>query len=191
MDYQVNIETSWIIGFWSADRGSTAKGVVAVNNKNGELLKTFVSYSLKNFDITSEKLRERVIHGYGETKEVYFTRLPARKFIESVLIDILRLSTPNKLAYLAGRFDGDGTVDHKRSILCYYYSKKEKDSLLTDMDIIEKMGFKTSWGTCGTKALRLRVLRPRFFANKIIQYVRHPEKRNKLRILIKKRHYGA
>ena len=47
MKYQVNFETAWIAGLWKADRGSTAKGVVAINNKNDTIRDTFRKFSLK------------------------------------------------------------------------------------------------------------------------------------------------
>src|SRR3989338_6674657 len=85
MKYPVNIETCWIIGLWSADRGALAKGVVAIVNTTPELLEKFHDLSLKNFDITESKFRSRIIRGYGESKEVYFTRLPVRCFIENLI----------------------------------------------------------------------------------------------------------
>ena len=68
MKYLVNIETCWLVGIWSADRGSLAKGVVSINNKNEDILNTFIKFSLNNFDITKSKLRKRKIFGYRETK---------------------------------------------------------------------------------------------------------------------------
>lgn len=191
MEYQVNFETSWIAGLWSADRGSTAKGVVAINNKNDTLRSNFRDYSLRNFDIREGKFREREINGYGRTFEVYFTRLPVRKFIERIAKQRESLSKKNKLAFLAGKLDGDGTVDFKRSLLCYYYGLSEQEEIRMDRKSIESLGFITSIGTCGKKALRLRVLKPRYFAKEIIRFTQHPDKREGLKKLIKKRSYRA
>ncbi len=85
MKYPVNIETAWIAGLWAADKGALAKGVVAIVNTYEELLKTFRIFSLKNFDIDKSRFRRRTIRGYGEFTEVYFTRLPARQFIEELI----------------------------------------------------------------------------------------------------------
>jgi hypothetical protein len=191
MEYQVNFETSWIAGIWSADRGSTAKGVVALNNSNDALRETFKRLSIRNFDIGTERLRERQIRGYGVTYEVYYTRLPARRFIETLVDGRSKLPERMKLAFMAGKFDGDGTVDYKRSLLCYYYGVNESGEMEIDKRLIESLGFKTSSGTCGKKALRLRVLNPRFFAEQIVNHVKHPKKKIGLKRLMKKRSYRA
>ncbi len=191
MKYLVNIETSWLVGIWSADRGSLAKGVVSLNNKNQNILDTFVKFSLKNFDITDSKIRRRKIFGYGISNEVYFTRLPARRFLENMFKNRSQLKRENLLAYFAGRLDGDGTVDSKNSILCYYYGLNEIEQLKTDEKILKNLGYKTSHGSCGKKALRMRVLKPRVFAKHILEFVNHPSKKENIIMLINKRHYGA
>jgi len=191
MKYVVNLETCWMAGFWAADRGSTAKGVVAINNTNNELLNFFRKASLRNFDITESRFRERTIKGYGVSKELYFTRLPARRFIEKIVLERQKLGKHKSLAFLGGRFDGDGTVSKLGSSLCYYYGNNEAEDLKTDKAMIESLGFKTTVNKCGIKALRLNLLRPRFFASKILPFVRHSEKRNRLKRLIGKRQYGA
>ena len=191
MKYQVNIETCWLAGIWAADRGSLAKGVVSINNKSMEILSSFEDFCLRNFDIENNRIRKRIIKGFGISNETYFTRMPARRFIEFLVQNRHKLSNKKAYAYLAGRLDGDGSVDSSGSIIFYYYGNKEKDELKIDANLIQKLGFKISFGSCGKKALRLRVLRPRFFALKILPYVRHPKKKENLEFLIKKRRYGA
>ena len=191
MEYHVNIETCWIAGLWAADRGSLAKGVVSINNSNKALIDTFIETSLNNFDINASKIRKRVIQGYGTSNEAYFTRLPARKFIESIVINRSNLLRQNKLAFLAGRLDGDGTVNVKSSSLCYYYGLKELEELKIDEGLIRSLGFIPSTSTCGKKALRISVLKPRFFGSEVLQFIRHPEKKAKVELLIQKRYYGA
>src|SRR3989344_7676787 len=136
MKYQVNIETCWIAGLWSADRGALAKGVVAIVNTTPELLEKFREFSLNNFDITQSKFRSRIIRGFGESKEVYFTRLPVRRFIEQTILEREKLNKKNITAYLAGRFDGDGNVSSKSSSLCIFYSYKEKKDAEIDKKLI-------------------------------------------------------
>ena len=191
MEYQVNIETSWIAGLWAADRGSLAKGVISINNTEKALLDEFVKLSLKNFDITESRIRSRTIKGYGISNEVYFTRLPVRRFIEELFKKRNFLGTRNKMAFIAGRFDGDGSANAKNSQCCVYYSLKELDQLKVDNKIIKNLGFKTSITTCGRKAYRISVLRPRNFALQTLGFVKHPKKRAELELLVSKRHYGA
>ena len=83
------------------------------------------------------------------------------------------------------------TLVCRNSIACYYYGNSEAGELERDKNILQTLGFKVSSGTCGSKALRLRVLRPREFAKNIAPLVKHPEKKKKLLMLTKKRHYGA
>ena len=190
MKYQVNIETCWIAGLWGADRGALAKGVVAIVNTTPELLEKFHEFSLKNFDITESKFRRRIIRGFGESQEVYFTRLPVRRFIEEFLSKREKLGKNNSLAYLAGRFDGDGNVSSKSSSLCIFYSKKEEKDAEIDKKLIERLGFKAALSV-EPKVLRLRLLKPRYFAKKIIPHVRHNKKSEHLKLLISKRLYRS
>ena len=190
MKYPVNIETCWIVGLWSADRGTKAKGVVAIVNTTEELLENFRIFSLRNFDITKSKFRERTIRGYGESKEVYFTRLPARRFIEGLLLEREKLSKKNILAYLAGRFDGDGNVDGASSSMCYYYSHTENQDAEIDKKLIEKLGFFASIEK-GKNIVRLRILQPRFFASKLLPYLKHKKKIKNSLILMSKRPYRS
>jgi hypothetical protein len=191
MQYRVNIETSWIAGLWAADKGNTAKGVLAINNKNETLVKSFMELSLRNFDIVESKFRRRKIFGYGISNEVYFTRLPARIFIEGIVKNRENLPRKEMLAFFAGLLDGDGTVSKNGSALCYYYGNKELPELKRDEKMIRKLGFRTSRTRCGPKAWRIQVLRPRYFASEILDFVKHPQKRTNLVGLIKKRQYGA
>ena len=96
-----------------------AKGVVAIVNTTPELLEKFHDFSLKNFDIVESKFRSRIIGGYGESKEVYFTRRPVRRFIEELISNREKLGKKNLTAYFAGRFNGDGNVGVKSSIFSY------------------------------------------------------------------------
>ncbi len=189
MQYQVNSETAWIIGLWAADRGSTAKGVVSINNKNNKLLQTFREKSLNNFDITESKFRKRILKGYGISKELYFTRLPVRKFIENKLFKRKEFNDKQKLAYFAGRFDGDGNVSAKSSVICIYYAHKEKRDAILDKEMLIDLGFDCSIER-GKKILRLRIRQPRFFTSSILLYVKHPRKVREIEKLLKKRPYG-
>ena len=190
MKYQVNIETCWLLGFWSADYGTKAKGVVSIVNTNQELLKKFRTISLKNFDIKSSKFRKREIRGYGVSFDVYFTRLPVRKFLEELLLTREKLSRKKKFAYFAGRFDGDGNAHAESSTMCIFYSHNEKNDAELDSRIIRNLGFGANIEH-NKKVLRLRILKPRFLAAKILEFVKHPKKKQNLRFLLKKRSYGS
>ncbi len=190
MRYQVNIETCWIAGLWGADRGALAKGVVAIVNTTPELLENFHEFSLRNFDITESKFRRRIIRGFGESQEVYFTRLPVRRFIEELLSKREKLNKKNSLAYLAGRFDGDGNVSSKSSSLCIFYNFKEKEDAKTDKRILENLGFNVALSE-EPKIIRLRILKPRYFASKLIKYNKHKKKTEHLKLLVSKRLYRS
>ena len=190
MKYPVNIETCWIAGLWSADRGALAKGVVAIVNTTPELLGTFKEFSLNNFDINESKFRHRIIRGFGEAHEVYFTRSPVRRFIEETISKRIKLSKKNKLAYLAGRFDGDGNASGKSSSVCIFYGYKEKQDANIDKKIIEDLGFEVVLSE-EPKIIRLRILKPRYFVKAIMPYVRHNKKLKHFKLLISKRLYGA
>ena len=184
--YPLNTETAWVAGLWAADRGSTARGVVSIKNKCPALLDAFEEYSLRNFDITRSKFRLRKTKGYSEATDVYYTRLPVRRFIESLVTNRIRLSGQEGLAFLSGKFDGDGSIDFERSILYYGYSKGNRPEALKDEILIAALGFRTSIGPSGN-AVKVRVLEPRKFAVEIIPYVRHPIKLKKLGWLTSKR----
>ena len=159
MEYQENFETMWLLGIWGADHGTLAKGVVALVNTKPEILATFRRFSLKNFDIRRSKFRQRTLRGYGISTEIYFTRLPVRRFLESLLSKREKISKNKMLPYFAGRFDGDGNADAKMST--------------------EK------------KIIRLRILQPRSFSAKVLPYVVHKNKRQQLKLIIRKRSYGS
>ncbi|GEM_PF-2900688 len=189
MRYQVNIETCWLLGLWSADHGTLAKGVVSIVNTEQELLKGFRRISLKNFDITGSKFRKRELRGYGLSWDVYFTRLPARKFLEELLQAREKLSKKNKLAYLAGRFDGDGNAHAESSTMCIFYGYNEESDAKLDLRLIKSLGFDASIEK-NKKVLRLRIRKPRSLALQIVNFVKHPRKKQHLREILRKRPYG-
>ena len=127
MEYQVNIETCWIAGLWAADRGSLAKGVLSINNSNTTLIDMFIEASLKNFDITESKIRRRIIKGYGISNEAYFTRLPARKFVENIVKTRLELSRENAMAFLGGRQRFRRHVYFNEATSCTYFTSAVGD----------------------------------------------------------------
>lgn len=189
MQYQVNIETCWLLGLWSADHGTLAKGVVSIVNTNQEILKNFQKVSLKNFDITGSKFRKRELRGYGLSWDIYFTRLPARRFLEQLLLAREKLSKKKKLAYLAGRFDGDGNAHAGSSTMCIFYGHNEKSDAEVDARLIQSLGFDASIEK-SKKVLRLRIRKPRYLASKIVSFVKHPRKKQNLREILRKRPYG-
>ena len=188
--YHENIETCWILGIWCADHGTLAKGVVSLVNTKQELLETFRKNCLKNFDIAESRFRQRTLRGYGISTELYFTRLPARRFLESLLKKRESFSKDNKLAYLAGRVDGDGSVGVKSSNLCIFYSLKEKEDAEMDNKIIQTLGFKSKL-SFENKFIRLNILKPRFFAKKIFPFIIHEKKSMNLKLLLNKRLYKS
>ena len=190
MEYPENIETSWILGVWGADRGTLAKGVVALVNTKPEILNTFKRYCLKNFDITKSKFRQRILRGYGVSTELYFTRLPARRFLENLMKNRSNLKRENLLAYFAGRVDGDGNVHAKSSSLAIFYSLKEIQDAKIDKMLIEGFDHKVSISV-ETKVIRLRILKPRFFSSEILPYIVHNKKKKEIKLLIRKRAYGS
>ena len=186
MEYPLNVETTWVAGLWATDRGSTAKGVVSIKNRNPVLLQNFKEYSLKNFDISESRFRQRTTMGYSEGTDLYFTRLPVRRFLEGIVRNRIRLGVALALAYLVGKLDGDGSVDYERSLLYYGYSQGHMKDATGDRELLTKLGFRTSIGPSGD-AVKLRVLTPRSFATQIMPYVRHPIKLERLGWLANKR----
>ncbi len=150
------------------------------------LLNTFKEYSLRNFDINQSKFRVRTTTGYSVATDLYFTRLPVRRFLENVVSRRTHLSDGVGLAYLSGKLDGDGSVDNRRSLLYYGYSKGNRKEAIKDKMLITNLGFQTSMGPSGD-AIKLRVLMPRVFATQIMPYTKHPMKLKRLGWLANKR----
>ena len=135
-EIEINTQLAYVLGLWNADRSSTAKGIVGVRSKDNILLEIFRKFLLK-LGLTP---KERIVTGYGKTKEVYACSMPLRRIFEWLIENRVELFSNNPeliLAYLAGVIDGDGSFirDKKKLILRIFYGKREieeatKDKLL-------------------------------------------------------------
>jgi intein/homing endonuclease len=104
----INEEFAYILGLWKADRCSAAKGIVGLKNKDEELLEVFRNF-IKKMKLEA---KERIVKGYGVTKEVYCCSMPLRRIFEYVSANRVKIFSSKQLIlpYLAGIIDGDGSV---------------------------------------------------------------------------------
>jgi len=109
---------------WDADRGSTAKGVVSIKNKDYNLIAGFIIVSMSEFGVSPLKFRARVTVGYGRAIDIYYTSMRVRRILEEIVRSKEELTGINAIAFIAGKIDGDGYVDPvKREIIIGYSGK--------------------------------------------------------------------
>lgn len=189
MNFELDIHTAYIAGLWKADNCSSAKGVVGIRSKDKILLDKFQNIMLRYFP--KEKMRSRKItSGYSDTEETYVCSTELQRYLENLISNREMLSQELAYSFLAGFLDGDGSVDGKKSMLYYCYGLKDVKEAQRDKKFLEKFGYETSLLKSG-KAWKVFVLKPKYFAEKIIQYVVLDRKRKELILLISKRTRGA
>ena len=166
---------AYIAGLWKADRGSTAKGVVAIKNKQWPLLKKFRKFLEK----LGNKVKEREVVGYSRVKEVYTCDTSLRRQIEHIIKNRETLTREKLLAYFGGMIDGDGTVDANKSVFRIYYSHNEEEDAEKDKRILMEK-FKQEAVVKRYNVPTLCIHNPRKFARMILPFVNHPAKRREL-----------
>jgi hypothetical protein len=137
----VSLDLAWLVGIWAADRGSTAKGVVSLKNTSRELLERFEIVSRKELGVPAERIRVRTTRGFGVAYEVYYTSMKARRTVEKIYADRLRLLRGELgIAYIGGRLDGDGYVNAEKHDIYIGYSAKHLEEALIDSELAERAG---------------------------------------------------
>ncbi len=168
----------YLLGLWCADRGSTARGVVAIRNKRDELLEPLRKFGTQR----GMKVKEREVVGYSKTREVYVCNTKLRKLFDSMRRNKTKVlnSKQKILAYFAGLFDGDGTVilDNSKTKIRkvrIYYSKQEINDSLTDAKLLETLGIRTRVWSYGNIVI-MDVYDRNKFLRMIKPFIRHKEK---------------
>ncbi|MBI3413476.1 MAG: hypothetical protein HY051_05355 [Candidatus Aenigmarchaeota archaeon] len=161
-------EFAYLLGLWKADRSSTAKGIVGLISKDEELLNVFRKF----FELKLKmKAKERVVIGYGLTKEVYVCSMPFRRILEFVSQNRLEMLKDSRiiLSYIAGLIDGDGSTGGMAHLVIFY-GKKEKEDAEKDRKLILSLGFNTTLNE-KENHLRLYILRPSKLLQKLTEFI--------------------
>ena len=171
-------ELSYLIGLWKADKCSTAKGIVGIRSKDSELIQKTKNVFLNYFP--ESKLRFREVIGYGKTNEVYLCSYQLRKFFEEkIRVRSHVFSNQYAASFLAGIFDGDGSVDPKSRTSYIAYGWKDIEEIKVDKNYLKQQGFESSINKSG-KAIKLNILKPTRFLELIFPHVVLPRKRDKI-----------
>lgn len=147
-------ESAYILGLWSAD-GYFWSSSIGITNVDRRLVDRFSRYFARMFPRERIKLRVYYPRGkqpHGNQKSTYSMRLarqtayqlyvnsrPLLKLFRGAEHEIITLPLKYILAYFAGRFDGDGSIDKNlRSDLRITYSNfreaKADQELLTRLN---------------------------------------------------------
>ncbi len=171
----------YILGLWCADRGSTAKGVVAIRNKREELLRPLREFGKKK----GLRVKERTVNGYSKTKEVYICNSALRELFEKMRKNKIKMldSRTKILAYFAGLFDGDGTIIKDRAKIRkvrIYYSKHEIKDSLVDAELLKNLGIHTRVWKYRNMSITEIYNRYRFL-KMIKPFIKHKEKLKRIK----------
>lgn len=124
-------ETAYIIGLWCAD-GYHRTSSIGLSNIDEGLIERFASFLRKSFPKERMKLRIYEANS-GKRKHkayhVYVNCRPLLRWFRKWKNGELRLSKTMIAPYLAGRFDGDGSIgkDFYRDCRIIYGTQDEKD----------------------------------------------------------------
>ena len=174
----------WLAGLWDADRGSTAKGVVSIKNKCYVLISGFIVVSVRDLGIDPSKFRARVTEGFSRAIDVYYTSMRARRVLEGITRNKVRLYGNCGRAFIAGKLDGDGYVNELKHEIYIGYGVKHYEDAVKDSELLTNLGIKHSITGSGP-VIKLRMLRPKEVAEALHPYVLHPTKSLKLASLLR------
>jgi len=164
---EIDTEFAYILGLWKADRCSTAKGIVGLRSKDEILLEAFRNFIKK----VGLEVKERIVRGYGVTKEVYCCSMPLRRIFEYVSANRLSLLKKGVIpAYIAGLIDGDGTIVNEKGkkIIKIFYGKRDKKDAETDRKLLEKINIKATLTILKSRNLIVLTIRELSLISKLI-----------------------
>jgi hypothetical protein len=130
------------------------------------------------------EVKERIVKGYGVTKEVYCCSMPLRRIFEFVSSNRQKLlDDPNViLAYIAGLIDGDGSPLPTENIIRIFYDNKNDAD--TDSTILTRIGIPTRvTPDKKRKMVTLTIKNAERLASKLLPFIKLPRKINKLKLL--------
>ena len=146
-------EAAYIFGLWCAD-GYFWSSSIGITNVNRTLVNRFAQYLGKH--LPSERIKLRVYHPRGKPPRVgtvatypmrlarqvayqlYVNSRPLLRMFQQAETQVATLPTQHIMAYFAGRFDGDGSVDKDlRSDLRITYSNRAEAE--TDQSLLAKL----------------------------------------------------
>lgn len=152
-------EAAYIFGLWCAD-GYYWSSSIGITNVDRTLVNRFAQYLGKL--LPRERIKLRVYHPRGKAPRVgtvptypmrlakqvayqlYVNSRPLLRMFQQAETQVAALPTKHIMAYFAGRFDGDGSVDKNlRSDLRITYSNRAEAA--ADQSLLAKLG---RYGTC-------------------------------------------
>lgn len=148
-----NCESAYIFGLWCAD-GYFWSSSIGITNVDRKLVDRFARYLGTLFP--KERIKLRTYYPQGQKPrgivspaypmrlakqiayQLYVNSRPLLRLFQSVESNVELLPNEYILAYFAGRFDGDGSVDRNlRNDLRIVYSNKEEAT--TDQRLLAKL----------------------------------------------------
>lgn len=148
-----NCESAYIFGLWCAD-GYFWSSSIGITNVDRKLVDRFARYLETLF--SKERIKLRTYYPLGQKPrgvsgpaysmrlakqvayQLYVNSRPLLRLFEAAERNVALLPIEYILAYFAGRFDGDGSVDQNlRNDLRIVYSNKEEAE--TDQSLLAKL----------------------------------------------------
>lgn len=187
-----NAKDAYVLGLWCAD-GYHRTSSIGITNINQELIERFKDFFLRYFSLERLRLKiyEPIAHSeHTESKiqtkrfksakakhsayQLYVNSRPLLREFRWLREHIDNLKQPAMMwAYMAGRFDGDGSIDKQLDLDCriVYSNRKEAQ---TDYELLQRAGLKQTKIYCYKKARTFCLYISRFetrqFLEKIYPY---------------------
>ena len=138
----LDTETAYMVGLWCAD-GYHRTSSIGLSNTDRDLIKRFGDFLRKLFP--EERLKMRIYEPYvgkrtSRAYHVYVNCRPLLRWFRKWKSGELRIGLELALPYLAGRFDGDGSVgkDFYRDCRIIYGDSKDAEK---DFNLVKSLGF--------------------------------------------------
>lgn len=207
-DFSESVKHAYILGLWCAD-GYHRTSSIGLSSIDEDLIKIFSNFlstllghdrlrlrvyhsKLKNLNMTlpvilktdkishliSRKSRHTAFHIYVNCRALL------REFMTAKLSSKEFLDQDRAWAYLAGRFDGDGSVDKNlRNDLRIVYSNE--DDAIKDFEVIKSLGLQMSkiyrYRTSNTYCLYISRYESKIFLDNIEKHSKKLQKLQKLK----------